>query len=111
MSIGGEAERQNNDIQRDLGRLEGKVDSLLTGMQNMIESMVRADADRDNLARDMAAVDQRATAAINKMREEFQKNHGDLKSKLYWLGGVTTAGGVGLGAGAEKIIGALFGLH
>jgi seryl-tRNA synthetase len=108
MNAVNEAERQRADIQRDLGRLEGKVDSLLTAMQNMLQSMVRADAERDNLARDMANVEQKATAAMNKMREEFQRNHSDLRSKLYWLGGVTTAGGVGLGAGASKILSVIF---
>ena len=106
-----EQDRQRAGLQRDLGRLEGKVDSLLTAMQNMTQSMVRSDAERDNLARDMAIVEHKATEAMNNLRAEFEKTHSDLKSKLYWLGGVTTAGGMGIGAGGAKIIAAMFGFH
>lgn len=111
-------EREPAGIQRDIGRLEGKVDSMLTGLQNMLESMIRADAERDNLARDMTLVERKATEAMDQLRREFQshreelqKQHSDLKSKLYWLAGSATAGGMGIGVGAQKIIAALFGLH
>lgn len=88
---------QQHQLQRDLGRVEGKVDSLLQAMQNMLGSMMRADADRDNLQRDMADLDRRHTEAIN-----------SLKVKLYWLGGATAAGGIGIGAGASRIVTAIF---
>ena len=83
-----------------LGRVEGKVDSLLQAMQNMLTSMMRADADRDNLQRDMADMDRRHTEGINA-----------LKTKLYWLGGVMASGGVGIGAGASKLVEAIFLQH
>ena len=111
MTAGEEEQRQRAELQRDLGRLEGKVDSLLTAMQNMTQSMIRSDAERDNMARDMGLAEQKATEAMNKLRQEFEKDHGDLKSKLYWLGGLTAAGGMGIGAGAQKIIGAMLGFH
>jgi len=111
-------DREPASIQRDLGRLEGKVDSLISGLQNMLESMIRADADRDNLARDMKAVETKASEAMDKLRGEFQEHreellrqHSDLKSKFYWLAGSATAGGMGIGVGAQKIISVLFGLH
>lgn len=103
-----ESERQHNDIQRDIGRLEGKVDSLLTAMQNMTNSMVRADADRDNLVRDVAIVEQRLTKEVAALRARCDEGLNQMKSKLYWLGGVTAAGGAGLGAGATKVLTAMF---
>jgi chromosome segregation ATPase len=113
-----ETERQRGELQRDLGRLEGKVDSILTNISNLTAAMLRSDAERDNLARDMADVERKATESINKMRVEFQTRHdefqityGDIRSKLYWLGGAAAAGGLGVGAGAKAAISAIFGLH
>jgi predicted nucleic acid-binding Zn-ribbon protein len=118
MTAGEEAERQRAELQRDMGRLEGKVDSILTNISNLMAAMIRSDADRDNLARDMAEVERKATESINKMRTEFQARHdefqityGDIKSKLYWLGGAAAAGGMGVGAGAKALFAALLGFH
>lgn len=96
----GDSESRHNDLQRDLGRVEGKVDSLLTAMQNMLASMTRADADRDNLQRDLAELEKRHSRELT-----------NLKTKIYWLGGATTAGGFGIGAGASKILSAIFLQH
>jgi hypothetical protein len=118
MTAGDETDRQRGTIQRDLGRVEGKVDSILLSVANLNASLLRSDAERDNLARDMAEVERKATESINKMRVEFQRRHdefqvtyGDIKSKLYWLGGAAAAGGVGVGAGAKAAIAAMFGFH
>lgn len=117
-AFSGEKGREPANLQRDLGRLEGKVDSLLNNLQNMLESMVRADAERDNLARDMAVVEKKAADAMTQLRiefqrhrEELQKQHSDLKSKLYWLAGSATAGGMGMGVGAQKLLAVVFGVH
>jgi seryl-tRNA synthetase len=106
-----DAQRQRADIQRDIGRLEGKVDSILTAIQNMTAGMVRADAERDNLARNMQVVEHKAMEAMKDLREDFQRNHSDLKSKLYWLGGAASAGGLGVGAVGARIVAGLFGMH
>jgi outer membrane murein-binding lipoprotein Lpp len=129
MNANYEPERQRANIQRDLGRLEGKVDSILNNISNLSAAILRADADRDNLARDlqlaehkaaklMSEVDRKAADSIASMRVEFQARHdefqityGDIKSKLYWLGGMAAVGGVGVGAGAKATIAAMLGFH
>jgi hypothetical protein len=106
-----EASRRQGDIQlaRDIGRLEGKVDSLLRNMQELAQNLGRSDAERDNLARDLANLERQQVAALNAMGAQHMAGLAAVRTKLYWLSGLTAGGGMGLGATAGKLISVVFG--
>ena len=100
----------SNGLQRDLGRLEGKLDSVVTSLAAMGATLLRADAERENLSREVRKIEADAVKSMADLRESFEKTHGDLKSKLYWFGGLSAAGGAGIGAGTTaKALSILFG--
>ena len=102
----------SNGLQRDLGRLEGKVDAVQSAISNVVASLLRADSDREKLAHEVRQVESAAAKAMAELREDFDKTHSDLKSKLYWFGGLSAAGGAGIGAGTTaKAMAILFGTH
>lgn len=115
---GEEAFRQRADIQRDLGRLEGKVDSLLGSVTGLTQALVRSDAERDNLAREVAVLErkQAAEAALANREQDEERlkleravnlEIGKLWKRMYYLAGLIAAGGIGVGAAAGKVFGTL----
>lgn len=104
---GEEAFVQRAAIQRDLGRLEGKVDSLLTSVTSLTQALVRSDAERDNLAREVQTLERRQDEERNKLERKQGEELAAVKAKLYYIAGGIAAGGIGVGAAAAKIFGTL----
>lgn len=104
---GEEAFRQRSEIQRDLGRLEGKVDALLGSVSSLAQALVRSDAERDHLAGEVMALERKHGAAISTLKDTQSEELSKVKAKLYYIAGAIAAGGVGAGAAAAKIFGSL----